>query len=326
MANDKFFPPRPESHPMIYAYTDSNPQYKGLLKVGYTEKDVEKRVGQQYPTKRPDGVVPYKIVLAESAMRNDGSCFTDHDVHHILRKKKVDGAGGEWFRCTAEDVKAAIVAIKTGTANIENRTQNFSMRPEQKEAVDKTIEYFASAKKDDPGRAPKFLWNAKMRFGKTFAAYQLAKRMGFKKALVLTFKPAVEAAWEEDLMTHVDFEGWQFICRGGMTYEEADLSRPIVCFGSFQDYLGTNDNGGIKAKNEWVHTTNWDIVIFDEYHFGAWRDNAKKLFEQPDEDDDYDFDLETYKKDEADNAYNETFLPITTSQLSVPVRHAVPRH
>jgi len=98
-----------------------------------------------------------------------------------------------------------------------------------------------------------------------------------------------------------------------MTYEEADLSRPLVCFGSFQDYLGTNNSGGIKAKNEWVHTTNWDLVIFDEYHFGAWRENAKNLFEQPDEDEDYDFDLEKYKKEEADNAYNETFLPITTS-------------
>jgi len=137
--------------------------------------------------------------------------------------------------------------------------------------------------------------------------------MSLKKVLVLTFKPAVEAAWDEDLMTHVDFEGWQFICRGGMKYEDADLSHPIVCFGSFQDYLGTNDSGGIKAKNEWVHTTNWDLVIFDEYHFGAWRENAKALFEQPDEDEDYDFDLEKYKKDEADNAYNETFLPITTS-------------
>jgi len=313
MASREFFPQRPESHPMIYAYTDSNPHYKGLLKVGYTEKDVEKRVAQQYPTKQPDGMVPFKIVLAESAMRNDGTCFTDHDVHRALHKKKYQCVGGEWFRCTAEEVKAAIVAIKTGTANLENRTQTFALRPEQKEAVDKTMAYFVSAKKDFPERAPKFLWNAKMRFGKTFAAYQLAKRLGLKKVLVLTFKPAVEAAWDEDLMTHVDFEGWQFICRAGMTYEEADLNHPIVCFGSFQDYLGTNDNGGIKVKNEWVHATNWDIVIFDEYHFGAWRENAKNLFQQPDEDEDYDFDLEKYKNDEADNAYNETFLPITTS-------------
>ena len=313
MANNEFFPPRPAAHPMIYAYREINPQYAGLLKVGYTEKDVERRVAQQYPTKRPDGLLPYEIVLAESAMRNDGTCFTDHDVHRLLRKKKAAGAGGEWFRCTVEELRAAIAAVKTGSANAENRTQTFALRPEQKEAVDKTLAYFAAAKKDFPERTPKFLWNAKMRFGKTFAAYHLAKRMGCTKVLVLTFKPAVEAAWEEDLRTHVDFEGWQFICRGGLTYEQADPARPIVCFGSFQDYLGTNDSGGIKAKNEWVHTTHWDLVIFDEYHFGAWRDNARKLFEQPDEDEDYDFDLESYKKDEADNAYNETFLPITTS-------------
>lgn len=308
-----FFPQRPAVHPMIYAYRDLNPDYDGLLKVGYTEKDVDRRVAQQYPTKRPDGKLPYEILYRSSAMREDGSCFTDHDVHRMLRRRKITGVGGEWFRCTVDELEAAVLAVKTDTLNEENRTRTFSMRPEQEEVVNKTIAYFRSAKQDAPDRAPKFLWNAKMRFGKTFAAYELAKRMGLKKVLVLTFKPAVEAAWEEDLMTHKDFEGWQFICRDGMRYEDADLSRPIVCFGSFQDYLGTNESGGIKAKNEWVHTTNWDIVIFDEYHFGAWRDNAKKLFETDNEDEDYDFDMEKYKKDEADNAYNETFLPITTS-------------
>lgn len=307
-----FFPQRPAVHPMIYAYRDLNPDYGGLLKVGYTEKDVDRRVAQ-YPTKRPDGKLPYEILYRSSAMREDGSCFTDHDVHRMLRRRKITGVGGEWFRCTVDELEAAVLAVKTDTLNEENRTRTFSMRPEQEEAVNKTIAYFRSAKQDAPDRAPKFLWNAKMRFGKTFAAYELAKRMGLKKVLVLTFKPAVEAAWEEDLMTHKDFEGWQFICRDGMRYEDADLSRPIVCFGSFQDYLGANESGGIKAKNEWVHTTNWDIVIFDEYHFGAWRDNAKKLFEMDNEDEDYDFDMEKYKKDEADNAYNETFLPITTS-------------
>ncbi len=318
----EFFPQRSGSHPMVYAYSDSNPQYAGLLKVGYTEKDVEKRVANQYPTKRPDGVLPYKIVLAESAMREDGTCFTDHDVHRILHQNRVMNVGGEWFRCTPEEVKAAVIAVRTGKANLENRTRNFVMRPEQKEAVDKTVEYFASAKKDQADRAPKFLWNAKMRFGKTFAAYHLARRMGLKKVLVLTFKPAVEAAWEEDLNTHIDFEGWQFISNKDAhnnklnmdeQYALADKTRPIVCFGSFQDLLGTNDAGGIKVKNEFIHASNWDMVIFDEYHFGAWRENAKNLFEQPDEDEDYDFDLEKYKKEEADNAWNETFLPITSS-------------
>lgn len=76
-----FFPQRPEVHPMIYAYRDLNPDYDGLLKVGYTEKDVDRRVAQQYPTKRPDGKLPYEILYRSSAMREDGSCFTDHDVH-----------------------------------------------------------------------------------------------------------------------------------------------------------------------------------------------------------------------------------------------------
>lgn len=321
MASNDFFPQRPDSHPMIYAYEDNNPRYKGLLKVGYTAIDVEKRVAQQYPTVRPGGK-PYLIVFAESAMYEDGTSFTDHDLHRALRKRGIRHEEGEWFQCTVKDVTAAYVAVRGRTDNEENRTNTFTMRPEQQEAVDKTIEYYKFARSEFPSRAPKFLWNAKMRFGKTFAAYQLAKKLGMTKILVLTFKPAVESAWSEDLLTHVDFEGWQFICRPKSPndpntdeqYLNVDHNRPIVCFGSFQDYLGVNKGtGGIKAKNEWVHETNWDIVIFDEYHFGAWKDNARKLFE-PEDEDTYDaLDIEKYKKDEADNAYNETFLPMTTS-------------
>lgn len=311
MAGHDFFPQRPNAHPMIYAYEDTNPQYQGLLKVGYTAIDVDKRVAQQYPTKRPDGSVPYRIVYRESAMYSDGSSFTDHDVHRVLKRKQITGMGGEWFRCTVNDVRAAVLAVKNHTVNVENRVNSFSMRPEQQEAVDKTAAYFQSAYEEDSTRYPKFLWNCKMRFGKTFASYQLAKKMGFKRILILTFKPAVVSAWQEDLNSHIDFEGWQFISRNTeLTYETADKARPIVCFGSFQDYLGVNkETGGIKAKNEWVHSTNWDLVIFDEYHFGAWKDTAKKLFEQEDEDS---YDSEDMDKYDRGNAYDETFLPITT--------------
>jgi hypothetical protein len=45
------------------------------------------------------------------------------------------------------------------------------MRPEQEQAVDKVIHYFDSYKKENPNKTPHFLWNAKMRFGKTFAFY-----------------------------------------------------------------------------------------------------------------------------------------------------------
>ena len=318
-----FFIQRPQVHPTIYAYSLVGvASHNGYLKVGFTERDVDTRVREQLHTSG----VPYKIHLRESAMRADGSCFTDHDVHAILRQRGFQQLNqgedrNEWFRCSVNDVMAAIVTLRTGLANEENRTQIFKMRPEQYQAVSKTMEYYKSARKEDPTRAPKFLWNAKMRFGKTFASYQLAKKMGLKKVLVLTFKPAVESAWREDLMSHVDFEGWQFVSNKDahnnslnidQQYAATDKSRPIVVFGSFQDLLGTNDAGGIKAKNAFIHDTNWDLVIFDEYHFGAWRENAKKLFEDPDEEADSDFDMEKYKRDEADNAYNESFLPITT--------------
>ena len=314
---DSFVSERSDAHPMIYAYSDSNPLYKGLLKVGFTAHGVEKRVAQQYPTKRPDGTVPYKILFAESAMYEDGGSFTDREIHRMLRKKEVTGVGGEWFRCTVDDVRAAWLAVKTRTQNVENRTQTFSMRPEQREAVEKTMAYFNAAHLERGGRIPKFLWNAKMRFGKTFATYQLAKRMGFKKVLILTFKPAVQTAWHDDLMSHIDFEGWQFITRPQTLgepnideqYHRADLSRPIVCFGSFQDFLGENkDTGGIKPKNEWVHTTNWDLVVFDEYHFGAWKESAKKLFEQTDDESVEAVDMDKYDRG---NAVDETWLPIT---------------
>lgn len=280
--SDDFFPARSGARPTIYAYRDTNPQYNGLLKVGFTSVDVKKRLEQQYPTLRP-GALPYEIMLEESAMRKDGSSFTDHDIHRHLKKRGFKNPEGEWFKCTIKDVKASIIAVRDGVDNEENRTLDFSMRPEQKAAVEKTIAYFKSSRKERPDKTPHFLWNAKMRFGKTFATYQLAKQMGWKRILVLTFKPAVQSAWDEDLKSHVDFKGWQFISRNGLSFEEADTKKPIVCFGSFQDYLGKNAAGGIKAKNEWVHTTPWDCVVFDEYHYGAWRESAKDLFEAEDE-------------------------------------------
>src|SRR5208337_4117451 len=105
-----FFPPRPASRPTIYAYEDTSPQYAGLLKVGYTTVDAQFRVAQQYPTLKP-GKPPYRIVLEESAMRGDGSGFTDHDVHRYLRIIGIKNLEGEWFRCTTEQIKAAVIAV-----------------------------------------------------------------------------------------------------------------------------------------------------------------------------------------------------------------------
>ena len=302
----KFFPKRPFANPTIYAYEDTNPQYHDMLKVGFTNIDAQKRVAQQYPTLRP-GPKPYRIVLDESAMHLDGSAFTDHDVHERLRQMGVQNPDGEWFRCSIDQVKGAILAVREGRLNVENRTLDFRMRPEQNHAVEKTITYFKSARQESPEKTPHFLWNAKMRFGKTFAAYQLAKKMGWKKLLVLTFKPAVQSAWEEDLVTHIDFEGWQFVSRDGLSEDEIDPNKPFICFGSFQDYLGRNTStGGIKTKNEWVHATNWHCVVFDEYHYGAWRENAKELFEAEDERE------KKFSRGEGMEYFDEDIMPITT--------------
>ncbi|HHF7368196.1 TPA: GIY-YIG nuclease family protein [Legionella bozemanae] len=304
--SENFFPPKSEAKPEIYAYRDTNPQYDGLLKIGYTCVGVEQRVAQQYPTLRP-GPPPYEIMFSESAMRKDGSFFSDYDIHRYLKKIGFKNPVGEWFKCSVQDIKAALIAVRDGIENEDSRTLEFGMRPEQQAAVDKTIVYFESFTKENPEKTPHFLWNAKMRFGKTFATYQLAKRLGWKRVLVLTFKPAVQGAWEEDLRSHVDFKGWQFVSRNGLSFEDVDLKMPIVCFGSFQDYMGKNSVGGIKAKNEWVHTTNWDCVVFDEYHYGAWRESAKELFEAEDKKE------VQYAEGEGIDFFDENNMPITTS-------------
>lgn len=117
--------------------------------MGYTSVDVDKRVAQQYPTKRPDGSVPYKIVLRESAMFEDGSAFDDHAVHAALKRRGIQNVGGEWFRCSVNDVQAAIIAVRNHILNEENRTQTFKMRPEQEEAVNRTIAYYKSSDAED---------------------------------------------------------------------------------------------------------------------------------------------------------------------------------
>ena len=279
---NSYFPRKSESAPMIYAYMDKyDPNLKGILKVGYTTIGVQERVKQQYNILRP-GEPPYKILVEESAMRQDGTSFTDHDVHRQLERMGCQHIEGEWYRCMPQQVKAAIVAVRERKDVAWTRDKTFGMRPEQKKAVDKTADYFDSYA-SEKGRTPHFLWNCKMRFGKTFTTYQLAKQMGWTRVLVLTFKPAVAQAWEEDLMTHVDFDGWQFIARNpeatiDYQFAHVDQSKPMVVFGSFQDFLGKNTaNGGMKLKHEWARAFNWDCIVLDEYHYGAWRENAKEL-------------------------------------------------
>jgi len=278
---DDILAPKPEARPRIYAYSIADAAHKGQLKVGQTTRNVKQRVAEQLKTA---AIKNFTIELDEVAERADGGIITDHEVRAALERKGFERVELEWMRCTVKDVKTVLAELRTGEKFTGSHHEDFPMRREQADAVNKTHAYFHSIWKEDMHAVPRFLWNAKMRFGKTFTAYQLAKKMGAKRVLVVTFKPAVEDAWQADLENHVDFSGWQYLSKNsGSDPTQIDKRKPVVYFGSFQDLLGRDALGNIKPKNEWVHEVKWDLVVFDEYHFGAWRESAKELFESEEE-------------------------------------------
>ncbi len=310
--------PKPEARPRIYAYSIADAAHAGLLKIGQTTRDVRKRVAEQLKTA---AIRNYRIELDEPAEREDGTTFTDFDVREALERKSFERGDLEWMRCTVDDVQTVLTERRTGKPLTGMHSKTFPLRTEQAEAVEKTFAYYQSIWKEDPNAVPRFLWNAKMRFGKTFTTYQLAKKIAARCVLVVTFKPAVEDAWQTDLESHVDFDGWQYLSRAtGGDPTQIDRDRPLVYFGSFQDLLGRDEAGNIKPKNEWIHAINWDLVVFDEYHFGAWRETAKELFEGEEDVvakeeakleyaaalDDVNEDLAVFSEKESE------FLPITT--------------
>jgi hypothetical protein len=245
---------------------------RGKFKVGFTGRpDPRVRIKEQTGTLYPDGG-GITIHIDEIAVKDDGSHFDDRAVHKVL-----DSAGinrhSEVVEATLSEIKAAIAAVRAGRKYDATRTEDFGPRPEQAEAIRSTAEYFKKHAKDK--LPPRFLWNAKMRFGKTFATYQLAKTMNWTRVLVLTYKPAVRNSWRDDLLNHVSFVDWLFVDRENPV--DPEVNAPIVWFASFQDLLGTTSDGNVKDHNENLHLIDWDCVVLDEYHFGAWQGAAKEL-------------------------------------------------
>ena len=316
---EEILAPRPKARPRIYAYSINDKAHKGLLKVGQTTRNVKQRVAEQLTTA---SIKNYTIELDEPAERDDGTIFSDHEVRAALVRKKFVNAELEWMRCSLQDLKTVLTELRAGQQFTGTHHLRFRMRREQADAVDKTFDYFHSIWSEDQHAVPRFLWNAKMRFGKTFTTYQLAKKLATKRVLVLTFKPAVEDAWQTDLESHVDFDGWNYLSRNSNSDPtKIDGNKPVVYFGSFQDLLGRDaTTGNIKPRNEWLHAVNWDLVVFDEYHFGAWRETAKELFEGEEEavakkeaKIEYAAELEGVNEDLGVLSEKETeFLPITT--------------
>jgi hypothetical protein len=303
--------PRPQVRlPRIYVYSIADETHAGLLKIGQTTREVKQRVAEQL---RTAAIKHWKIELDEPAERDDGTIFTDHEVRSALVRKGFANTELEWMRCTVKDVQTVLSELRTGRRFSGSHSDTFPMRAEQAEAVRITHAYYLSRWAEDKNAVPRFLWNAKMRFGKTFTAYQLAKKLDAKRLLVVTFKPAVEDAWQTDLESHADFDSWQYLSRNS-DRDPANVSAetPLVYFGSFQDLLGRDAKGKIKSQNQWLHKVKWDLVVFDEYHFGAWRETAKELF-------DAEVDEEKQEYSKALDSLNEDLrglsgeiLPITT--------------
>ncbi|SJN46601.1 type III restriction system endonuclease, putative [Microbacterium esteraromaticum] len=312
----ELLPPKPEARLRIYAYSIADDAHAGLLKVGQTTQDVKVRVAQQLKTA---AIENYQIVIDEPADRPDGSVFTDFDVRQRLKQKGFDKSTLEWMRCTVADVRTAIAELRVNKEYEGTHHLDFPPRREQQDAIEKTYAYFQDRWSEDADAFPEFLWNAKMRFGKTFTTYKLAQKMRAKRVLVVTFKPAVEDAWENDLRTHVDFDGWQYLSKAaGGDPTSVDPDRPLVFFGSFQDLLGKDKAGNFKPKHKWLTEVTWDLVVFDEYHFGAWRDTAKELFDGEDESSkkrataqEFGSDLDTFTEEREVNGLDEdAIIPI----------------
>jgi hypothetical protein len=171
---EEILAPRPKVRPpRIYAYSIADEAHKGLLKVGQTARDVKQRIAEQLNTA---AIKNFRIELDESAEHDDGDIFSDYEVRAALVKKGFENTLLEWMRCTVKDLKTVLLELRTGQRFTGTHHETFAMRWEQAEAVKMTHAYFISRWAEDMHAVPRFLWNAKMRFGKTFTTYQLAKK------------------------------------------------------------------------------------------------------------------------------------------------------
>ncbi|MBR4153932.1 MAG: GIY-YIG nuclease family protein, partial [Paludibacteraceae bacterium] len=163
---DQILPNSQRAVPQIYMYDDV--AFPGWIKIGETTRaDVTQRIDEQHPITEP--YKTYHLLWHDNAFYADGSgeSFSDHDLHECLRRMGKELIG-EWCRCTLREAQAAYVAVRHRDTDIETvRDLDYEMRDEQEQAVRQTAEYFAKMDIEEPNRPSHYLWNAKMRFGKT---------------------------------------------------------------------------------------------------------------------------------------------------------------
>ncbi len=267
----------------LYAYTTEAYSDLGLIKVGDSIVGRhEERIREQFGTANPEQPRFELIGRLPVSMR-------DHQVHaQLIRngfEKVKDGPGKEWFHATFDDVKRAYNELVNGTS----RTIKHTLRREQAEAVEKAKKWFLQGYDSEIYRScthpERFLLNAKMRFGKCFTSIHLAKSLSAKNILIVTYKPDVIGEWIETVNEQVDFDGWTGIrakkksdkINDPCLTEEGKFPKtngPIVLCVSLQD-LSIDADGNTKSRLKNIPLIEWDLVIFDEVHYGSRTDRAK---------------------------------------------------
>lgn len=281
---------------VIYVFTIDDQAHKGLVKIGDATLHTDTPIDQLSPDCRElnqaalkrikaytntAGLTPH-LLHSEVAVRTvkdkDGSlkveAFRDHHVHEVLKNSGIgnvqpgESSGKEWFPVDMETAQKAIDAVKHNYANLSNtdviRHAPIIFRPEQAECITKVVKHFK--------KADRFLINAKMRYGKTFVSLEIVKQCKFKKTIILTHRPVVDAGWYEDF-TKI-FYGMDDYIYGskatGYTVEQLlESGKSFIYFASIQDLRGSSEVGGKFDKNDTVFKTIWDCVIVDEAHEGT---------------------------------------------------------
>lgn len=291
------------NYKLIYIFSINAETHKGLLKIGDTtltleelpdnfsidkltpnssilNKAANKRIKQYTNT----AGIKYNLLHTELAIitEKDKSgkeipkkAFRDFDVHRVLirsgikTKKISETTGKEWFKVSLENVLNAINAVKNEqnclpNINLKNDWAPIVFRPEQEEAINKTIKQF---KKKD-----KMLWNAKMRFGKTLCSLEVIRKMGFKKTIILTHRPVVNEGWYEDfknIFGNNNKYSYTSKTKGDSLENLVNTEKNFIYFASVQDLRGSDKVGGKFSKNDIIFNINWDCVVVDEAHEGT---------------------------------------------------------
>ena len=279
---EEILAPKPEARPRIYAYSIDDKAHAGLLKVGQTTRDVKQRVAEQLKTAN---IKNYTIELDEFAERDDGTTFTDHEVRAALARKGCENAELEWMRCTLKDVKTVLTELRTGQrfTGTHDRDLRHARRA-------------ARGRGKDPRLFPLHLEGGYARRPALPVEREDALRQDLHHAISSPRNSGPSAcSWSPSSPpwrmrgrrtsnpTWTSTAGNTSRAIPAAIRRRSPPSKPLVYFGSFQDLLGRDDAGNIKPKNEWLHKVKWDLVVFDEYHFGAWRETAKELFEGEEE-------------------------------------------